>query len=120
MTIDPARMDKEEHARVAALIREHRSPLKTLDPSEPYLYGTASRKQERKKRRMATVRIVGTLGLGPYAAAQQVQKALAAREEARSHRLDGLTRMMIEGVWQIPPERRPKGWEKMGGKEPKA
>lgn len=46
----------------------------------------------------------------------RIEQRVAVENEARAGELH-CTRLMRDGVWQVPESERPKGWEMMGGRE---
>lgn len=64
-----------------------------------------------------------TKGYGKYLGTDGLETALerAKIEKEKAEEIKAILakpkQVMTDGVWQVPPEDRPKGWEKMGGRE---
>jgi hypothetical protein len=109
----PNAMDREEDQRVAALHDEARKQHKVTKVSSDKSSLRRSRSYRESGLRMGLRQLgfCNGIALGDAIRAAEIRRSewRAAQGEVHS--------IVHKGVWQVPPEKRPKGWEQMGIKE---
>jgi hypothetical protein len=106
-------MDREEDQRVADLHAEarkhHRVTVVSQDKAS--LHRSVSYRQSGMKVGRRWLGFSNGIALGDAIRAEEVKRLEWRAAQGEVHTI------VRHGVWQVPPEKRPKGWEQMGIKE---